>query len=241
MSFDLPQLRRDFDEHGYVFLPGFFDAALMDRVDRACLAHFGVAPDWAHDDAFITLSKAEIVPWFPQRDGDAATTALFDAVDAYPHFAELTAALIGEDWSNLYSMAMFSKQGTAGQAWHQDCPPEDPRRHNLNRLIYAAPILSSIGGEVVVMPGSHKRGVLPVGEPAAEMDGQVVLRPGKGDLLFLHGHCWHKVMPVHGGYRYSLNHRAAPAGTPADVTDICVYRNMRYRFSTAEVVEHRAG
>lgn len=32
---------------------------------------------------------------------------------------------------------------------------------------------------------------------------------------------------------------AAPAGTPDDVTDVCVYRNMRYRFSTSAVVEER--
>ena len=34
-------------------------------------------------------------------------------------------------------------------------------------------------------------------------------------------------------------YRAAPAGTPDDVTDVCVYRNMRYRFSTSAVVEER--
>ena len=28
-------------------------------------------------------------------------------------------------------------------------------------------------------------------------------------------------------------------GTPANITDICVYRNMRYRFETNEVVEDR--
>ena len=59
------------------------------------------------------------------------------------------------------------------------------------------------------------------------------------DLLLLHGHCWHRVLRVHGGSRYSLNHRAGPAGVQAGVTDICVYRNMRYRFSTAEVLIDR--
>lgn len=239
MNLDFLQLKQQFDALGYVYLPAFFDTGLMDRVDTACLAHFGSHPEWAHSEEFIAKSKAEIVPWFPHRQGSLADKAVFDEIDEYAQFAELTEALIGANWSNLYSMAMFSKQGTVGQAWHQDCPPEDGSQHNLNRLIYSAAIRQEIGGEVVLMPGSHKQGVLPVGDPTEDMAGQLMLRPGKGDLLFLHGHCWHKVLPIHGGYRYSVNHRAAPAGTAADITDICVYRNMRYRFSTSQIVEDR--
>jgi len=32
---------------------------------------------------------------------------------------------------------------------------------------------------------------------------------------------------------------AVPTGTPDDITDVCIYRNMRYRFSTSEVIEER--
>ncbi len=39
--------------------------------------------------------------------------------------------------------------------------------------------------------------------------------------------------------RFSSNFRSAPKGRPEDITDICVYRNMRYRFSTSEVIEER--
>ena len=232
-------LKAKFEEYGFVHLPEFFAPELMDRIQAVAMAHFGTRPDWAHNDEFITKSKAEIVPWFPQREGGPAVTALFDEVDAYPGLSEVTGQLLGPGWQNLYSMAMFSKAGTVGQAWHQDCPPEETKTFNLNRLTYSAPIRSEIGGEVVIMPGSHRLGAIPVGNPQEELPGQRVLCPGKGDLLLLHGHCWHKVMPVHGGSRLSLNHRAAPAGTPADVTDVCVYRNMRYRFSTSEVVEDR--
>lgn len=233
-------LKEQFEVTGFVHLPGFFAPDLMDEVAKACLGHFGSDPEWQHNNEFIDKSKAEIVPWFPQREAPSKIAALFDLVDDFPNFAEITEALIGEGWKNLYSMAMFSKQGTVGQAWHQDCPSELAPHHNLNRLIYPVAIDPKIGGEVVVVPGSHKFGEVPVGEPNGELDGQIVLRPGSGDLLFLHGHCWHKVMPVHGGDRFSLNHRAAPKGTQDDITDVCVYRNMRYRFSTSEVVEERA-
>ena len=60
-----------------------------------------------------------------------------------------------------------------------------------------------------------------------------------GTLVLLHGHCWHRVLPINNSKRVSINFRSAPAGTPDDITDVCVYRNMRYRFSTSEVVQER--
>ena len=134
---------------------------------------------------------------------------------------------------------MFSKRGTSGQAWHQDCPPEDPRFHNLNRLVYSSNITDETGGQTVVVPGSHRHGVIPAGEPTGELGGEVVLRPGAGTLVILHGHAWHRVLPIRGEFRYSTNYRAAPKDSPHDMTDVCVYRNMRYRFSSSEIIERR--
>jgi hypothetical protein len=47
------------------------------------------------------------------------------------------------------------------------------------------------------------------------------------------------VLPIKGVYRVSTNYRATPENTPEDITDVAVYRNMRYRFSTSEVIEER--
>jgi hypothetical protein len=47
------------------------------------------------------------------------------------------------------------------------------------------------------------------------------------------------VLPIKGAFRFSTNYRACPAGTPADINDICVYRNMRYCFASNRVVEER--
>ena len=240
MTFAPERLRAvtdEFNREGFVLLPAFFERDLMYRVDLAICSQFANVPEFSHSNEFITLSRAEIVPWFPQAEPKGA--ALFDEIDAHPAFAELTRAVLGDGWSNLFSMAMFSAQGSAGQPWHQDCPPENAKIFNLNRLIYPSPITARIGGEVGVIPRSHKFGEVPKGLSTDCLDGEVVLRPGKGDLLLLHGHCWHRVLCVHGGSRYSLNHRAGPAGVDAGVTDICVYRNMRYRFSTAEVLIDR--
>jgi hypothetical protein len=136
-------------------------------------------------------------------------------------------------------MVMFSKKGTKGQAWHQDCPPEESSQFNLNRLFYTHDINDATGGKTIVMPGSHRKGVLPSGNPHEDLDNQVVLAPKKGTLVILHGHAWHRVLPINGEYRLSANARAIPKGTPENITDIAVYRNMRYRFSTSEVIEER--
>ncbi|MGB5626418.1 MAG: phytanoyl-CoA dioxygenase family protein [Woeseiaceae bacterium] len=228
-------LTDDFDRDGYLLLHDFFDAELAQRLDAPILEHFGDDPAFLHNTEFLDMAKTDVIPWFPQNDGSSD----FDLVDEHHDLRQLTGALLGEGWQRLYCMVMFSKQGSVGQAWHQDCAPEDPARYNLNRLVYSRDIDDETGGQTVVVPGSHRRGLLPAGDPWADFDDQLVLRPRAGTLVVLHGHIWHRVLPVHGRYRYSTNYRAVPAGTTADITDVCVYRNMRYRFSTETVVEER--
>jgi hypothetical protein len=225
------RFRRD----GFLVVEDFFAPQLMDTLDELVRRHFGADPEYVHDEEFLARSKADVIPWFPQNEGVAA----FDAIGADSRLEELTHAILGDGWRNLYCMVMFSKAGSEGQAWHQDCAPGDAGKFNLNRLVYTSDISADTGGEVVVVPGSHRRGLLPAGDPTGQLEGQVVLRPQKGTLVLLHGHTWHRVLPVKGAPRISTNYRAAPEDAPDDVTDVCVYRNMRYRFSTAEVVEER--
>ncbi len=228
-------IAKAFWRDGYVVLEDFFAPELMDRLDASIREHFGADPAFVHTDEFLSESQTEVIPWFPQDDGPGA----FDAIDADSRVQAITDAILGAGWRSDYCMVMFSKQGTAGQAWHQDCPPDDPAQHNLNRLVYTSDITDDIGGQTVVVPGSFRHGVLPVGDPHGEFDEQVVLRPKKGTLVILHGHTWHRVLPITGKFRYSTNYRAAPLGTPDGITDVCVYRNMRYQFSTESVIETR--
>ncbi|MEM9386801.1 MAG: phytanoyl-CoA dioxygenase family protein [Pseudomonadota bacterium] len=229
-------LKRTFERDGYVVIEDMFDPATMDRLECSIAEHFGDRPEFLHDGQFITKAKTEVIPWFPQREG----VTDFDDIERDGRLHELSSLVLGEQWESQYCMVMFSRAGSSGQAWHQDCDPSNPERYNLNRLVYTRDIVDEMGGQPVVVPGSHRRGLLEAGDPMAAFEGQVVLRPRKGSLLLLHGHSWHRVLPVvHGHSRSSTNFRAAPKGTPQDITDVCVYRNMRYRFSTEEVVEER--
>lgn len=224
---------KQFWEQGFLHLKGFFKETTMDHINGLCLDHFGMSPEWEHTDEFIEKSKCEIVTWFPIREG----VKDFDEINDDKSFNDITEAILGDEWNNLYCMSMFSKEGTSGQAWHQDSPPEDHSQFNLNRLVYTHEITDKIGGQVVFVPGSHKRGAITAGDPDEDMTDQIVLLPKKGDLVFLHGHCWHRVLPVSGKYRISTNFRAMPKDTPKEITDIAVYRNMRYYFPTESVLD----
>lgn len=231
---NLQALSEQFWREGYLVLEDFFPPEMMDEYNSRILQHYGLDPSWEHTDEFIEKSGVEVIPWFPYREGKP----WFDGIDRDEQFNAITEALIGKGWENLYCMMMFSRKGSKGQAWHQDCPPEDQALFNLNRLVYTHDITEETGGEIVIVPKAHRAGELPIGDPHDDLPGQLVFRPRKGTVVFLHGHCYHKVMPVKSD-RISSNFRAVPKGTPEDITDICVYRNMRYRFSTEEVVEAR--
>ena len=229
------QLAKEFWEQGYIVVENFFDEKLMDHLNGVILNHYGMNPTWEHTDEFISRSATEVVPWFPFREGNTD----FEIIENDERLNALTEAILGGGWEGLYLMAMFSKKGTKGQAWHQDSPPEDSKRFNLNRLFYTHDIDDLTGGKTIVMPGSHRNGAISVGDPHEDLEGQAVLAPKKGTLVILHGHAWHRVLPINGEYRVSTNSRAIPKDTPEDITDIAVYRNMRYRFSTNEVIEER--
>jgi len=227
--------KRDFERDGYLVVDDFFAPAQMLHLDQLIRDYFGDNPDFFHNDEFLDKAQTDVIPWFPQNEGVAA----FDDIETDCRFKDLSRAILGSGWTRQYCMVMFSKRGTSGQAWHQDCPPDDPRVFNLNRLVYTSDITDEIGGQTVVVPGSHQHGLIPAGDPVGIFDNQVVLRPKQGTLVLLHGHTWHRVMPINGAYRFSINYRAAPAGTPESVTDVCVYRNMRYQFSISRVIEER--
>jgi ectoine hydroxylase len=231
---DLKKIKREFWKKGYVILDGFFPNELMDKYQQIIHDHFSLNADWEHTNEFIAKSATDVIPWFPYRENKP----YFDGIDKDDTFNKITDAILNDSWENLYCMMMFSKAGSKGQAWHQDCPPENSKMYNLNRLVYTHDITDETGGEIVIMPEAHKAGILPVGVPHEDIEGQIVFKPKKGTVIFLHGHCFHRVMPVKTD-RVSSNFRAVPLGVPEDITDICVYRNMRYKFSTEEIIEER--
>ena len=232
---NMTDLSSTFWQQGYLVIEDFFSTESMDNLQSIILGHYGLNPEYEHEAAFLAKSATEVIPWFPQKSGEQA----FNEIERCMKMQTLTEAILGKDWKALYCMTMFSKKGSKGQAWHQDCPPIDTKKFNLNRLVYSMDINKQVGGEVLVMPGSHQNGTLPAGKTNENFAEQVILAPKKGTLLVVHGHTWHRVLPIKGEYRLSTNYRAVPKNTPEDITDICVYRNMLYQFSTSKILDDR--
>ena len=117
---------QEFWQHGYLSIDNFFDAQLMDKYQQSILMHFGDDPDFAHNEEFLQKSNTDVIPWFPQLDG----LHDFDIAEQDQRLINLTKAILGPDWNSLPSMIMFSKKGSNGQAWHQDCH----QKINLNSI-----------------------------------------------------------------------------------------------------------
>jgi len=229
------ELAHSFHLNGYVYIENFFDKNLMDLYQSKILDHFALDSSYKHDNDFIKKSDTDVIPWFPQNDGEKA----FDVIEKDERLIDLTEAILGPGWKSLYCMVMYSNKSSNGQAWHQDCHPSNSKIFNLNRLIYTMDINKLSGGGVELIPGSHKKGIIPPISKGDDLDGSISIEPEKGSLLMLHGHLWHKVLPINKTIRVSTNYRCIPNGVPDNITDICVYRNMLYRFSDEKVIEER--
>ena len=232
---NINQLATSFHLNGYVYIENFFDRNLMDIYQNKILDHFALDSSYKHDSDFIKKSDTDVIPWFPQNDGEKA----FDVIEKDERLINLTEAILGPGWKSLYCMVMYSNKSSNGQAWHQDCDPSNSNIFNLNRLIYTMDINKLSGGEVKLIPGSHKAGIIPSISEENDLEDGITIEPKKGSLLILHGHLWHKVLPINQTIRVSTNYRCIPNGAPDNITDICVYRNMLYRFSDEKVIEDR--
>ena len=228
--------RRKFAEHGVVVVPGFLDREQVALLNREIDAHYG--PLVRERFGIEAVSQAaiemdcDVITWDPLGE----EVEPFQVLAADPRLATLTRELIGE-FSAPGSLAMWSVGGGKGQAWHQDCPPDDPSQFNLNRLFYLQDTEVD-DGAVVVVPGSHRMGRISPGAPQAPIPGEVMLTPRAGTLVLLHGHIYHRVTPnVSLRPRVSVNLRAYPADVPREITRIGLYRNAAYDFLAGKRID----
>ena len=126
---NMNQLANSFHLNGYVYIENFFDRNLMDIYQNKILDHFALDSSYKHDSDFIKKSDTDVIPWFPQNDGEKA----FDVIEKDERLINLTEAILGPGWKSLYCMVMYSNKSSNGQAWHQDCDPSNSNIFNLNR------------------------------------------------------------------------------------------------------------
>ena len=74
---DTSELNAQFEREGYLVLEDFFSESVMDHLDTVIRGYYGDNPDFWHTDEFMEKSYTEVVPWFPQREGNHA----FDVIE----------------------------------------------------------------------------------------------------------------------------------------------------------------
>ena len=211
------------NDHGFTIIPDFLDAPAIAALQGACLAKWERISD---RPATGSAMGCDVIPWDPLAEG----AAVFADMAEGPALHGVTSAVLGDGWRPGGALVMFNLPGGRGQSWHQDCPAGEDAEWNLNRLIYPWDA-DDEAGALLAVPGSHRRGRIPGGEPHGHLAGEERFTPRAGTLVLLHGRCWHRVTGNRTARpRISLNFRAYPAACQGDPTAIGIYRNQAYDF-----------
>lgn len=234
----LTALRQQFQEQGFVMVENFLTSQELSSLNEEIANHYG--PLNLHADSGsrkkakgLPDTECEVIFWNPVEE---KVQAFLDAMTK-PEMVGLTASLLGNGYEESQgALVMYSALGGKGQAWHQDCP-FDPANYNVNRLLYMNDLREE-DGAIVVVPGSHRTGRIPAGGAQEPIEGEVMLTPKAGSLIFVHGSCFHRVTPnLSKRPRVSVNFRVFPGGSDTSVCKVGVYRNVAIDFRNKAVAQ----
>lgn len=224
-------LAEEFERDGIIVVDEFFPRELMADCYRELRRDNGSKFSWT--PVVSPLFESDMVTCLPLLE---ELEPPLSAVHKHDAFKQVTRAILGEDFADLYLLLMTFAAGGRGGAWHQDCEPGEGKPFGVNRLAYCQDVTAETGGELVVVPGSHRQGKVPVGVPHEPLAGEWTVPISTGTLVIMHCALFHRITAIRGdGPRYSINFRAGPRGTTGAVTDVAVYRNVQSRFSTNEI------
>ena len=164
------------------------------------------------------------IGWLPIVDGCSS----FEQLRVHPRMTAVTSAILGSDAVADGCMIRLSRNGHQ-QAWHQDSNSEEPGQFLVNRLLYVWDV-DPRAGALVCVPGSHRAGQIPTGDPHGPLAGEVAVAPRAGTLVLVHSRCYHRVTcnTTTDQIRISVNFRVSPAGARSDANRYGVYRTGTY-------------
>lgn len=212
-------LRRAWEEDGFFILRGFADPAIGAVMAQETIAAIRADPPSAHPGeasygtARRLLVQPEAKPVATAVNPEDHVAKLFN-----PHLSGTAAAfardprcgtivrdLIGPDVDVFQSMFIFKSAGAWGQPWHQDSYYFRFDTGPQVGLWLAISAATPENGCLSVIPGSHRRDVLPHGpdrRPGANQgyteiegideDAARIVEMAPGDLLVFHSHLIHK-------------------------------------------------
>lgn len=193
-----------YEEHGYYLAKGVFSPAEVAEMIEHFMARRAEGPKPGDMGGDKTKGPDDPLNKFPRminmHDWDRKTAA-------WERDARLrgpASELVGDDLKLSQTMLYFKPPGARGQGLHQD--NQYIRKYPIIAAWVALDACTPDNGQMVVVPGSHKHGILPVQEADPKLSfvgGETVMPEGAkelgvdmepGDVLFFGG------FTIHGSY-----------------------------------------
>jgi ectoine hydroxylase-related dioxygenase (phytanoyl-CoA dioxygenase family) len=192
-----------FEEHGYYVAPGVFNPQDV----REMRQHFmdkraeGPKPGDMGGDPRVATDPLNKYPRMINMHKWDKKTELWQKD---PRLTKLAGHLVGDDVLLCQTMLYFKPPGARGQALHQD--NQYIRKHPIIAAWVALDDCDEANGQMTIIPGSHKNGILPVQQANREIsftNGQSYIPEGSkeigidmkaGDVLYFGG------FTIHGSY-----------------------------------------
>lgn len=161
-------------------------------------------------------------------------TKIFGNLESEPDVLVLFENEIIQTVTNKLSGGIGSWVTTGGcrQALHQDSWSSAPNLFILNRIVFTRNYTPE-HGQLLVVPGSHRDGHLPLGNPYESLPNRAAYTLSANTTVFLHSRTYHCVTKkATNELRIQFNRRVVPNGGPADLTSRARFRNGTWDFST---------
>ncbi|HEY3234506.1 MAG TPA: phytanoyl-CoA dioxygenase family protein [Polyangiaceae bacterium] len=196
---------RQFEDEGYVVVRSLFSAAEVAAIGEHFMQVRAEGPKPGDMGGDPGAGAADPLNRFARmlnmHDWDQTSLEL----QRDERFAKTASRLIGDDVALCQTMLYFKPPGARGQALHQD--HQYLRRYPVIAAWLALDDCDQDNGQMVVIPGSHRAGILPVRPADTQIsftDGESLIPEGSapcglamqaGDALFFGGFTIHGSFP----------------------------------------------
>lgn len=171
-------LKVEFEERGYVVLPGFFSSAEVDGLRQEIVSAGGKLEEES------ALNKGQMV-FYSNVFLKSEPLRSFICQD---RLIEFLSPIIGPDFWVRWDQCVAKGPGAPDFPWHQDNAYNDLKVPHFQLWVGITEMTEHNGG-LWLQPGSHKQGLLPhhrVGKHMvcdSEPESPVLVRAAKGDLV----------------------------------------------------------
>jgi ectoine hydroxylase-related dioxygenase (phytanoyl-CoA dioxygenase family) len=181
--------QREFDELGFVVVPGFVDAAWLTELQAATEAQFDLEGDAAGSE-------------FRQEAGSRRLANLcnkgevFRRVVIEPRLLELVAMVLGAEFKlSSLNARSANPQNETSQPLHADMGAiADERGYWVCNSVWMLDDFTTENGALRIVPGSHRWNRLPqevLDDPAASHPNEILVTGKAGTVVVMNAHCWH--------------------------------------------------